>query len=50
MQYAIPVAAMAALVVSVIAALGLVAATALFAGALTVARAEDVSESLSPRA
>jgi hypothetical protein len=40
MQYAIPVVAIAALVVSVMAALVLVGAAALFAEALTVARAE----------
>jgi hypothetical protein len=48
MQYAIPVVAVATLVVSVMAAFVLVGAAALFAGALAVARAENVGESVGP--
>jgi hypothetical protein len=47
MQYAIPVVAIAALVVCVMAALVLVGAVALFAEALAVARAENVGESVA---
>jgi hypothetical protein len=45
MQYALPVVAIATLVVSVLAGFALIAAAALFAGALTIARAENAGVS-----